>query len=254
MCELPSDGVAKALRCQKAEHTFAGVPCGIMDQYISAMGQEGNLLLIDCRSHEFKLVPFGHGEDTPVVLVTNSNVRHSLTGSEYPDRVRQCQEAVEVLSRRSPSVSSLRDVDMAMLEAAKGDMSDKAYQRAKHVVGENARTLSAVEALNKRDFVTTGKLMTGSHESLRDDYEVSCPEIDFLVELALSVRGVYGSRITGGGFGGCTVTLVDRGAVSELERVLKEEYQKRFGFHCDCYETQPSSGAAVLSSRSASSS
>ncbi|RYH28717.1 hypothetical protein EON65_11125 [archaeon] len=135
MCKLPKDGVKKALRCQKAEHTFADTPCGIMDQYISAMGQEDNLLLIDCQSHDFTLVPFGQGSEAPVILITNSNVKHTLSGSEYPDRVRQCKEAVAVLTKRFPHVKSLRDADMDSLEAAKGEMSEVAYRRARHVIG-----------------------------------------------------------------------------------------------------------------------
>lgn len=246
MCGLPDDGVKKALRCQQAEHTFAGVPCGIMDQYISAMGQPGNLLLIDCRTNDFKLVPFGEGATAPLILVTNSNVKHALTGSEYPDRVRQCREAVAVLQARFPHITSLRDADMASLEAVSNALPAEAYRRARHVIGEDARTLRAVQALTDKDFVTVGKNMTASHASLRDDYEVSCPELDFLVACALEVKGVYGSRMTGGGFGGCTVTLVERSAVHELERVLKERYAQRFNLHCECYEAQPSSGAGRL--------
>lgn len=248
MCNLSVDGVTKALRCQKAEHTFVGLPCGIMDQFISAMGKEGNLLLIDCRSNTFELVPFGAGEDAPVVLVTNSKVKHVLTGSEYPDRVRQCKEAVAVLQKRFPHIQSLRDADMASLEAVKKDLSDVSYRRARHVIGEDARTLRTVQALKKNDYVIAGQNMTQSHTSMRDDYEISCPELDYLVELALQVPGVYGSRMTGGGFGGCTVTLVKRSSLKQLEELLKKKYFERFGFQCECYETTPSAGAGLLES------
>ncbi len=240
------DRVAKALRCQKAEHTFADMPCGIMDQFISTLGQEGNLLLIDCRTNAFTLVPFGDGEDSPLILVTNSNVKHALTGSEYPDRVRQCKEAVAAIKKKYPEVNSLRDATIEMLKTVKRDLSEEAYKRGKHVIDENARTLATVEALKAKDYAKAGKLMHQSHVSLRDDYQVSCEEIDFLVKSALSVKGVYGSRITGGGFGGCTVTLVERKAVKELEKFLRDNYYKQFHKRCDCYEAIPSSGATVL--------
>lgn len=240
------EGVNKALRCQKAEHTFADTPCGIMDQYISSLGKEGNLLLIDCRTTSFNLVPFGEGDDVPIILVTNSNVKHKLSGSEYPDRVRQCKEAVTALQIKYPSVKALRDASEEMLENVKGEMSDVCYRRARHVIGENARTLATVEALTNKDFVVAGEYMTQSHESLRDDYEVSCEELDFLVRSALSVKGVYGSRMTGGGFGGCTVTLVEKTAAKELERFLHENYFKQYHNRCECYEAVPSSGASIL--------
>jgi galactokinase len=246
MCCLPKNDVQKALRCQKAEHDFAGMPCGIMDQYISTMGQEGHLLLIDCRTTEFELVPFSTTEADPIILVTNSNVKHQLTGSEYPDRVRQCKEATAVLCQHFPHVESLRDADLHSLDAVKNEMTEISYRRAKHVISENIRTLSTVKALTEKDYVTAGQNMTASHVSLRDDYEVSCVELDYLVDIALSVPGVYGSRMTGGGFGGCTVTLVDRKALDVLTKVLKERYHAQFNVDCECYEAIPSSGAGVI--------
>lgn len=242
---LPSNGKVKALRCQRAEHDFANTPCGIMDQYISAMGQEGNLLLIDCRSNDYTLVPYGKGKDTPVILVTNSCVKHSLSGSEYPDRVRQCKEAVATLQSKYPYIKSLRDATMEQLDELKPAMSDVVYRRARHVIGEDKRTLAAVDSLKNKDFVTVGKNMTASHNSLRDDYEVSCEELDFLVEVALKVPGVYGSRMTGGGFGGCTVTLVDPAAVHSLTVTLQEEFEARFRHQCDCYVASPAAGAGL---------
>ena len=250
--ELRPDGVQKALKCQKAEHTFAGMPCGIMDQYISSMGQAGNLLLIDCKTNDFKLVPFGDdSEDTPVIVVTNSNVKHQLTGSEYPDRVKQCQEAVKTLQTKYLQVHSLRDATVEMLDAVKDSMEEVVYRRAKHVIDENARTLNTVEALKAKDYEAAGVYMTQSHHSLRDDYEVSCEELDFLVNVASHVSGVYGSRMTGGGFGGCTVTLVKKSAVKELEKYLHEHYFKQYHIRCDCYEALPSAGARFLDIQSA---
>lgn len=170
--DVPS--VAKALRCQKAEHIFASMPCGIMDQYVSAMGADGKLLLIDCRTNESQLIPFGAEQDAAQyrLVVTNSNVKHKLADSEYPVRVQQCQEAVAVLQKARDGVSALRDVDIALLEACREDMSQIAYNRARHCVGEDIRTQGVIKSLSESDFVNVGRLMTESHESLRDDYEV----------------------------------------------------------------------------------
>lgn len=243
---LPSNGKLKALRCQKAEHDFANTPCGIMDQYISAMGREGNLLLIDCRTNDYTLVPFGSaGVDAPVIVVTNSNVKHQLSGSEYPDRVRQCKEAVAVLKKQYPEVKSLRGVTMDQLNSVKGELSEVAFKRARHVIGEDKRTLATVEALKNKDYVAAGQHMIASHNSLRDDYEVSCVELDFLVAAALKVPGVYGSRMTGGGFGGCTVTLVDQSAVDALITSLQDNYFRQHFKKCDCYVASPSAGAGL---------
>lgn len=186
-----------------------------------------------------------------MVVVTNSNVKHSLSDSEYPTRVAQCKEAVKLLQTKYPSVKALRDATMEMLNAVKGGMSSIVYNRAKHCITEDVRTLSAVEALAIGDFSKLGKLMTGSHESLRDDYEVSCVELDFLMASALEVDGVYGSRMTGGGFGGCTVTLVEKYAVESLIKHQTEEYMKKFGRTCDCYTAAPSPGASVIDLKAA---
>ncbi|XP_075026106.1 galactokinase isoform X2 [Calonectris borealis] len=229
------DLAAKALACQKAEHTFAGMPCGIMDQFISVLGKEGHALLIDCRSLETILVPLT--DASLAVLITNSNVRHTLTGSEYPTRRRQCEEAVAALGK-----TSLRDATMAELEAARSRLGEEVYRRARHVIGEIARTAQAAQALQDRDYRTFGRLMVESHNSLRDDYEVSCPELDELVAAALEVDGVYGSRMTGGGFGGCTVTLLEAGAAERAQHHIQEKYSGGATF----YLTKPSGGAKVL--------
>uniref|UniRef100_A0A7M4FUR3 Galactokinase n=1 Tax=Crocodylus porosus TaxID=8502 RepID=A0A7M4FUR3_CROPO len=234
LCPDDGDLVAKALACQKAEHTFAGMPCGIMDQFISVMGKEGHALLIDCRSLETQLVPLT--DPGLVVLITNSNVRHTLTGSEYPTRRRQCEEAARALGK-----ASLREACMADLEAAKALLNEEVYRRARHVIGEIERTAQAARVLQARDYSTFGRLMVESHNSLRDDYEVSCPELDELVAAAMEVSGVYGSRMTGGGFGGCTVTLLEAGATEKAVQHIKEKYSGRATF----YFTKPSDGAKV---------
>ncbi|XP_021270522.1 galactokinase [Numida meleagris] len=235
LCPDDGDLVAKALACQQAEHTFAGVPCGIMDQFISVMGKESHALLIDCRSLDAVPVPLH--DASLAVLITDSNVRHALTGSEYPARRRQCQEAAEALGR-----SSLRDVTMAELEASRSRLGEEVYRRARHVVGEIERTARAARALQDGDYVTFGMLMVESHNSLRDDYAVSCPELDQLVAAALEVDGVYGSRMTGGGFGGCTVTLLVAEAAERAQQHIQEKYSGTATF----YITKPSDGAKVL--------
>uniref|UniRef100_A0A8B9T5Y0 Galactokinase 1 n=1 Tax=Anas platyrhynchos TaxID=8839 RepID=A0A8B9T5Y0_ANAPL len=235
LCPDDGDLVAKALACQKAEHTFAGMPCGIMDQFISVMGKEGHALLIDCRSLETVPVPLS--DASLAVLITNSNVRHALTGSEYPTRRRQCQEAAAALGK-----ATLRDATMAELEAARGQLGEEVYRRARHVIGEIERTVRAAQALQDRDYGTFGRLMVESHNSLRDDYDVSCPELDELVAAALEVDGVYGSRMTGGGFGGCTVTLLVAEAAERAQQHIQEKYSGTATF----YISKPSDGAKVL--------
>ncbi|XP_022903458.2 galactokinase-like [Onthophagus taurus] len=231
---LPTD---KALACQRAEHDYAGVPCGIMDQFISVMGKENTALLIDCQNITSKLIPFV--SDEVAVLITNSNVKHELTGSEYPTRRKQCYEAASLLKK-----ISLRDADKKDVEELINlNVDEVIIKRAKHVISEIKRTTEAAEALRNKDFVRFGKLMIESHYSLKDDYEVSCPEIDELVELALEVDGVYGSRITGGGFGGCTVTLVQKGAVNKVINNIGDKYKGKATF----YVCAPSNGAQIIS-------
>ncbi|KAG8565714.1 hypothetical protein GDO81_012955 [Engystomops pustulosus] len=235
LCQDDGDLVQKALACQKAEHTFAGVPCGIMDQFISVMGREGHALLIDCRSLEVKPLPLKDPKLS--VLITNSNVRHELTGSEYPTRRKQCEEAAKALGKLT-----LRDASMEDLEAKKENLSEVCYRRARHVISEIERTTKAAEALENGNYQLFGKLMVESHNSLRDDYEVSCPELDELVSIAVEIPGVYGSRMTGGGFGGCTVTLLE---TSVAERT-KQHIQEKFRGSPTFYITKPSAGSGVL--------
>ncbi|XP_027811521.1 galactokinase isoform X1 [Marmota flaviventris] len=226
---------ARAQVCQRAEHSFAGVPCGIMDQLIALLGQKGHALLIDCRSLETSLVPLS--DPKLAVLITNSNVRHSLGSSEYPLRRRQCEEVARALGKES-----LREVRLEELEAGRELVSKEGFRRARHVVGEIRRTAQAAAALSRGDYRAFGRLMVESHYSLRDDYEVSCSELDQLVEAALSVPGVYGSRMTGGGFGGCTVTLLEASAASRTMQHIQEQYSGTATF----YLSQAADGAKVL--------
>lgn len=207
----------KALACQKAEHDYAGMPCGIMDQFISFMGKEGHALLIDCRQLTSTLIPLS--DQNVVVLITNSNVKHELTGSEYSSRRKQCEEAAMLLKKVSLRDANLDDIKyLECINANKEIIS-----RARHVITEIERTTQAAEMLTQKNFCKFGELMTQSHISLRDDYEVSCPELDQLFDLALEVEGVLGSRMTGGGFGGCTVTLVySQSAKNVIENIQKK--------------------------------
>ncbi|KAL3878010.1 hypothetical protein ACJMK2_035649 [Sinanodonta woodiana] len=225
----------KALACQKAEHVYAGMPCGIMDQFISMMGDEGHALLIDCRSMTSRLVPLS--DPSVVVLVTNSNVKHELTGSEYPTRRRQCETAAQLMGKQS-----LREATEKDLEEHKDKLNEETYRRVRHVIREIARTEEAATALENNNYKRFGELMVESHNSLRDDYEVSCPELDQLVEAALEVKGVYGSRMTGGGFGGCTVTLLHK---NSIDKAL-EHVQMRYKGVPTFYVCAASSGAHPL--------
>ncbi len=235
----------KALWCQAAEHEYANMPCGIMDQFIVTMGRRDHALLIDCRTHEAR--PVAMDDEAVAVLVTNSNVKHELTGSEYPTRRKQCAEAAQVLDDRFGSIAALRDATMAQLDQVRGELGEEGYRRARHVIGENGRTLLAEKAMNGHEWDQMGQFMLESHRTLRDDFEVSCPELDALVELAMNVPGggVYGSRMTGGGFGGCTVTLLKTDAVERAIEHLHAEYPKRCGREPTCFVTRPADGATA---------
>lgn len=225
----------KALACQKAEHQYAGMPCGIMDQFISTMGKADHALLIDCMSMESRLALMSNPDIA--ILITNSNVRHELTGSEYPTRRNHCAEAAKALGK-----DFLRNATMQELLDHQDRLSEVVFQRARHVISEIQRTVDANQALAAGDYAKFGKLMVESHNSLRDDYEVSCPEVDSLVVAALEVPGVYGSRMTGGGFGGCTVTLLDKQAVQPAMDNMKAKYKKTPTF----YVCSPADGARCL--------
>ena len=241
------DKVEKALLCQQVEHVYAKMACGVMDQFISALAQKDYAMLLDCRTREPKMIPML--DPSVSVLITNSNVKHQLSGSEYPERRASCEEAARRLG-----VSLLRDVTMDTLLQNKSKLiddvnGDRLFRRAFHVVGEDVRTLKMADALVKGDWKTVGEQMYASHDSLRDDYEVSCPEIDVLVEIARSIGmegGVIGSRITGGGFGGCTVSLVKTDKVDEITRKYQEEYKKRTGIEATIFSTRPADGARIL--------
>ena len=238
------DPVDKALLCQKAEHDYAGMPCGIMDQFISVMGKQDHLLLLDCRSRKPELVPMT--DPSRAILITNTNVKHELTGGEYAKRRAQCEQAAKTLG-----VTSLRDATADMLERAHGRMEEVVFRRARHVISEIERTLQAAEAVRASNWPTVGQLMYASHSSLRDDYEVSCPELDAVVDIALSIGpkgGVSGCRMTGGGFGGCAVALVAAGSVAAISDRLASEYERRTRIKPSLLVSRPAAGATLLQS------
>ncbi|CAM9236919.1 unnamed protein product, partial [Hapterophycus canaliculatus] len=244
---VPVGGVEKALRqaeCQWSDHNFVGVPCGIMDQFVSALAVANSTLLVDCRTNEFETVPL---DDPDVVfVVANSGIRHRNAGGVYGERVQQCKDAVAAIKKRHPRVEQLRDARRAWVMEIEGEVDEKVFKRARHVVTEDARTLCCAMALRRKDYSIVGSCMNDSHSSLREDYEVSIPELDLLVSIATGVDGVYGSRMTGGGFGGCTVTLVKRGAAETLMSKLRNDYLVETGNTCDCFVTSPGDGAGVI--------
>jgi galactokinase len=221
------DVAALARLCQRAENEVVGVACGIMDPFVSLAAREGHALLLDCRSLATEQVPLALGDHA--VAVVHSGVRHALVGSAYNRRRAECAAGVDVLRRRFPGVRALRDATPEQLEACRPELTPEVHRRCRHVVAENARVLAAVAALRGGDLPAFGALLDASHASLRDDYEVSCPELDLLVDLARRSPGVLGSRLTGGGFGGCTVSLVARDALEAFREGVLGEYGRRTG-------------------------
>ena len=216
------DRVNLAHLCRKAEHEYAGVPCGIMDQYACLMGQEDRAILLDCRSICHELIPM---PPQWRIVILDTQVRHSLASGEYALRQKDCRRAVEQASKAlGRNLKSLRDLDEATLGSIAGQLDEVALKRARHVVTENARVVAAGEALRKGDGPRAGQLMHASHVSLRDDYEVSCAELDMLVEIASKVEGVYGARMTGGGFGGCAVALATQSGAEKIPATIIEQY------------------------------
>ena len=224
--------------CQRAEHEYAGVPCGIMDQCASTLCQEDHLLLLDCRSLETKQVPFTRPD--VVVLITNSNVRHEHSCGAYAERRAECERAAALLG-----VESLRAATLEQVEAAQASLGAVGYRCARHVVTEIARTVAAAAALQNNNWSALGPLMAASHASLRDDYKVSCLELDLLVELACAQPGVIGSRLTGGGFGGCTVTLVEAARAAAAAAAIALGYRLQTGRECTLFTTRPVGGARL---------
>ncbi|HSV74552.1 MAG TPA: galactokinase [Chthonomonadales bacterium] len=235
------DPVQRALLCQRAEREFVGVQCGIMDQFISALGRRGHALFVDTRTLEYRPVPLPASGVS--IVIANTNRPRSLTTSAYNERRSQCEQAVAALRQQAVVVQALRDVTLALLSAHRAAMTDVVYRRARHVVSENQRVLDSVQALERGDVRTFGRLMVESHASLRDDYQVSCAELDALVEAALEAPGVLGSRMTGAGFGGCTVSLIEEGAVDDFRERVGSRYRDTVGYDATFHVTRAADGA-----------
>jgi len=230
----------KALLCQKVEHDYAGVPCGLMDQMASVMCRAGHLLLLDCRNNETTHVPFDDREVS--VLVTHSGVSHALADGAYAERRAQCAAVL-----RQAGLQSFRDLSEAALDKLRPELDETLFRRARHVLSENRRTLEVVEALSQGDWNAVGDHLYASHDSLAHDYAVSCPELDFLVASAREIGpavGVIGARMTGGGFGGSTITLVRRDRADEVARAIQQQFQTAFGHQAAAFVTRAADGAA----------
>ena len=237
-------GVDLAKLGQYSENNFNGVKCGIMDQFAVAMGKKDHAIFLDTATLKYEYAPVIL-EDASIVIV-NSNVKHSLVDSAYNERRSQCAEALSDL-QSVLDIRTLGDIDEETFEKNKGAIKDETVRRrAKHAVYENQRTIRAVKALSENDIALFGKLMDESHVSLRDDYEVSCDEIDFLVDTAHSVNGVIGSRITGGGFGGCTVNIVKKEALDEFKEKIKKDYLEKYDKEPGIYQVSIGDGAGRI--------
>jgi galactokinase len=230
--------------CRRAENEFVGVMCGIMDQTISARGRAGHALLIDCRDLSTRHIPLPLGY---TIVVGDTKVERSLASSAYHERQEECRQAVQALRRHHPAINALRDVTPEMLSECKEELPEVIRKRARHAVNENARVLEAAEALKRGDAESFGRAMIASHASLRDDYEVSCRELDEMVEAALRIEGVAGARMTGAGFGGCSVSLVRDDAVERFLVEVPTAYRDATGIEPAVYVCQAADGAQVAS-------
>jgi galactokinase len=242
LADKPFDDKMQLVRIgHRAENEFVGMPCGVMDQYISVFGQENAAVKIDCRSlgHELVRLP-----KNVAVIAVNTMVKHELGSSAYRTRVAECAAAVEHIRKSHPEVATLRDATAEMITDA---MPDPPRKRARHIVSENQRVNDFARAAGEGDLEKMGNLFVASHRSLQHDYEVSCEELDFLVDTAIGIQGVYGARMTGGGFGGCTVNLVDPAQTEAFHAKIRDAYQKRFQIEPKFYDCRPSAGAGPIS-------
>lgn len=242
--EIELDRAGLAFAAQQAEHEFVGIRSGIMDQFTSVFAEKDHALLLDCRSLEIKQISLELGSN--VIAVCDTKVKHELASSEYNTRRAECEAGVKFLSEKLPGISSLRDVGFDDFENLQDFLPENVRRRCRHVITENARTLAAAWALDKNDFAEVGRLMNLSHESLRDDYQVSSVELDFLVEIARATKGVLGARMTGGGFGGCTVNLLEKQSFPDFQSRITQNYSEKFGFAPDIYLFRASGGAREI--------
>lgn len=241
LARLSGPEIARA--AQRAENEYVGVNCGIMDQFISVLGRENHALLIDCRTLTYELIPM---PAEAALVIGNTRASRSLASSAYNERRQECETGVALLEPMLPGIRALRDVTSAQLEEHKALLPQTIYRRCRHVVTENERVLQTVEAFRRDDLVTVGQLMNASHESLRDDYAVSSAALDAMVEAMRSVPGCYGARLTGAGFGGCAVALVEPGAEQLMADTIFEQYPKATNIWPEVYTTRAADGARVM--------
>jgi galactokinase len=232
--------------CQRAENNFVGMRCGIMDQFVACQAQEGRALMLDCRSLEYQLLPL---PPDVRLAICNTMVKHQLASSEYNKRRAECEEGVRHFRKQRAHVHALRDVNREDLETQRPELSDVVYRRCRHVISENGRVLQAKDALSEGNILEFGRLMNESHSSLRDDYEVSCEELDLMVALANECRGVIGARMTGGGFGGCTINLVAADCLEAFKENITTRYAQTTGRKPAIYVCTPSQGVGRLASQ-----
>ena len=240
----PIDPEQQIKLCRRAENQFVGVGCGIMDQFIIRMGRRNHGLYLDCRSLEYELIPIP--SDEVVFVIVYSGVKRGLGATAYHERQKQCERGRLFFNSLNKSLRSLRDVDEDLLQVSRKKMDPLIFKRCRHVITENTRVKRAVEALRKPDMILFGELMNLSHESCKNDFEVSCEELDLLVELARNVPGVLGSRMTGAGFGGCTISLVMRNRVEEFQRHVGNLYSRRTGIKPEFYVTHAEDGVSAV--------
>jgi galactokinase len=237
------DRTKLALLCQRAENEFVGARVGIMDQFVSCHGRAGHALLIDCRSLEYKAIKLPAKVS---LVICNTMVKHKLQAGEYNVRRAECEEAVRKLSAAMPTIRSLRDVSLEQLAQNRSLLSETLYRRCRHIVSENERVRKVAELFEQGKAEGLRELMAASHQSMRDDYEISCRELDAMVEIAGRQRGVYGARMTGGGFGGCTINFVDVEHAAEFQRRVSAEYESAIGLRPDIYICEASQGAGLM--------
>jgi len=225
-----------------AETEFVGLQCGIMDQCISVMAQKDHALFLDCKTVEFQQVPFPSGNR---IVICDTGVRRELTRTAYNRREAECEEAVRQIKKTFPDVASLRDVSYAEFQSIEGSLPAITARRARHVITENDRVIACVKAMHDNNLEKIGRLMTESHMSLRDDFDVSCHELDAFVDIAVGVQGVYGARMTGAGFGGCAICLVSEAQIDNLVEKIRMEYPKQGGRSFTIYLTTPANGTVL---------
>jgi galactokinase len=230
----------------QAEHNFAGVKCGIMDQFASMNGVEGHAIFLDCRNLSYSQIPI-QADDYQLILI-NTNVKHKLADSAYNKRKEECNEGLAIIQNDFPEVNSLRDVDLQNLNRIKDKMPETVYKRCHYVIEENARVVESKSAIEEKDWKKFGELLFSSHDGLKNLYEVSCTELDFLVDKAKENPAVIGSRMMGGGFGGCTINIIYNSDAEALISNIKKDYFKQFGWELDVYPVSISDGVRVITS------